>query len=121
LAKRLGARRLAFGYTNYQSAWLEQSIPAVERLRRFLATRGVELLLPVYDLSSKSQAISELEALGLSGEALEQKCLVQQRNLRLSPETREHELDEWETSLGELDPATAALSLSDRVVLKDLP
>jgi hypothetical protein len=101
MAERLKAKSLAFGYTKYQSAWLEQTREATECLARVLATRNITLLLPVYGTESKNDAINELQRLCLSTTALEQKCLQQQFNVILDPSRTRDELYAWELALTE--------------------
>lgn len=99
VAEGLNADSLAFGYTEYQSDWLEQTLHATECLTRVLASRGINVLLPVYDIASKSDAIAELERYGLSSVALEQKCLQQQFNLAGDPSQIKEEIAAWEQAL----------------------
>jgi PP-loop superfamily ATP-utilizing enzyme len=101
---------LAAGYTGYQSEWLEQSEYAIDQLRNVLSKFGKELLLPVRDLQSKEQAIAELRSSGLTIDALEQKCLVQQFNTRIQNEAlRYAEIQRWAEALN------AALAKPDSV------
>lgn len=93
------AINVAFGYTGYQSDWLEQTPQAIQTLRYELKTRGIELLLPVVDLSSKAEAIGELQLNGLRDDALEQKCLIQQFNPPLRPGEMTAELQRWGRTL----------------------
>lgn len=99
VAERLKADSIAFGYTQYQSAWPEQTPYAIERLTHVLASRGISLELPVYDITTKSEAIAELGRYGLSTEALEQKCLRQLFNVELDPSRLEEEILIWEQAL----------------------
>jgi hypothetical protein len=86
LAKQMEIETIALGYTAYQSGWVEQSPYAIFRLTEILAKLGKQLLLPVSNIQSKEQAKRELSELGLSENALEQKCSLQQTN--------DHGLDE---------------------------
>ena len=86
VAKQYSSAALAFGYARYQADWAEQTPYAVEQLRDVLGRCGLKLVTPVYDVSSREQAVSELQALGLSAAALEQKCLQQQFNVALPPQ-----------------------------------
>lgn len=104
--------RLALGYASYQSDWPEQHSTAIERLRGRLQAAGLELSIPVYNLTSRAEAEAELSSLGLSTDALEQKCLKQINNIRLSDEALVRHLDNWETRLN------AALSQSPPPALK---
>ncbi len=90
---------IAFGYTGYQSTWIEQTPQAIEILRRSLRAHGVDLLLPVSDLPSKADAIRELRLAGLTPDALEQKCLVQQLNNTLPSDELTTELHRWSQAL----------------------
>ena len=93
------APNVAFGYTEYQSNWLEQTPQAIKILRHHLKTHGLELLLPAFDLSSKAEAVRELRSAGLNPDALEQKCLVQQFNNTLCPAELTAELARWDQAL----------------------
>jgi hypothetical protein len=99
VAHQHGSEALAFGYTQYQADWAEQTPYAVERLREALVRGGLRLLTPVYDVASKDCAIRELRTLGLSASALEQKCLQQQFNLSLPPKQLRQEIDHWAKAL----------------------
>ncbi len=98
LARQESISNLAFGYAGYQSAWPEQTAHATDLLKKLLGSAGIQLHLPVYELVTKQQAISQLEALKLKPEALEQKCLKQQTNIELAPQVLLKELDRWEKS-----------------------
>jgi hypothetical protein len=100
-ATRFNAECLAFGYTRYQSDWLEQTPQSIECLTRVLASHGMNLLLPVSDIATKHDAILELEKYSLSTVALEQKCLQQQFNTTLKPSEIENEIAAWEKALTE--------------------
>jgi hypothetical protein len=99
IAKSLGACSLAFGYAQYQEDWPEQTPLAVSRLRHVLARHGITLELPVYDLSSKAAAAAELQKLGLSAEALEQKCLRQVTNVALPEVKLAEQIALWENAI----------------------
>ena len=92
---------IAFGYTAYQSNWVEQTPQAIAILRRHLQLHGLKLVLPASDLSSKADAVQELRSLGLTETALEQKCLVQQLNHTLPPAELADELERWDRSLSQ--------------------
>lgn len=111
MAEQLGADSLAFGYARYQSAWPEQTPYAIERLTDVLASRGINLELPVYDIASKPEAITELAKYHLSTASLEQKCLQQQFNATLSPSQLQKEITIWEHALRE----TLAVSRQFRI------
>lgn len=93
------ARTLAFGYARYQGDWPEQSPIATESLRAVLRRHDIELLLPVYDIASKEEAISELLSLSLSTDSLEQKCSRQVTNVALSPEKLIQQVQLWEQAI----------------------
>ena len=95
LALENGATSVAFGYAGYQSNWLEQTPQAIRLLRQHMKKEGLDLLLPVLDLSSKVDAIRELQLAGVSHDALEQKCLAQQFNNTLPSTEMAAELERW--------------------------
>ena len=100
LAERLNANSLAFGYTRYQSDWPEQTLYAIERLTGVLTSRKIRLVLPAYNIASKSDAIAELTRYHLSPEALEQKCSRQEFNVdTLEPSHLKDEIAVWEQVL----------------------
>ena len=99
LAERFKADSLAFGYTSYQSTWAEQTPYAIDCLKRTLLSRGIHLILPVYDIASKDDAIAELKKYQLSPVALEQKCIQQQFNIALDQERLKEEVDLWHRAL----------------------
>lgn len=98
-ALSLAATHLAFGYAGYQSAWPEQTPLAVERLTTVAADLGLELLLPVYDLRSREDAVAELAARGMSTEALEQKCIRQVHNVALPDAQLKAQVALWEGAI----------------------
>jgi hypothetical protein len=118
VAKLLGATRLAFGYAGYQSDWPEQTPLAVLRLRSLLERHGIELVLPVYDLRSREEAISELKARALEAGSLEQKCLRQVQNVALDRERLMQQIDAWE---GAIDASLGAWPPVDIEVLTLAP
>jgi hypothetical protein len=87
------------GYAGYQSDWPEQTPSAVAALAAVLATRSLRLLLPVYDVATKEQAIGALRDNGLSDEALEQKCMRQLMNRTLPPEALRTEIENWSAAI----------------------
>ena len=94
-----GATSLAFGYASYQSSWPEQSPMAIQSLEAVLARHGIALSLPVLDLASRSEAISELAARGLNTASLEQKCLRQVDNVRLDDDRLRQQVSLWEAAM----------------------
>jgi hypothetical protein len=114
IAERSRADSLAFGYTKYQSAWLEQTPAATACLIRVLQARKIKLSLPVYELASKNDAITQLEHYRLSSMALEQKCTQQQFNVALDSSKAIAELKAWEVAL------TETLSNQSEIVLEIL-
>lgn len=99
IAKTINASQMAFGYTSYQNEWPEQTPLAVARLEHTLKQYGIELILPVYDIVSREQAIKELIESGLSSESLEQKCLRQISNVALSEERLIQQVSLWEKAI----------------------
>jgi predicted subunit of tRNA(5-methylaminomethyl-2-thiouridylate) methyltransferase len=99
VAAKAKIKTLAFGYAGYQSEWPEQTPLAVERLASVLKRHEIELALPVYDLTSRSQVLQELTARGLSNAALEQKCIQQVRNVRLDRDRLVQQVDLWERAI----------------------
>jgi hypothetical protein len=111
LAERLNADSLAFGYTGYQSDWPEQAPYAIERLAYVLSSRGIHLMLPVYDISKKSDVITELTNYCLSIDALEQKCMRQQLNVVLESSHLKGEIAVWEKVLLEIIEVPGGLQI----------
>lgn len=99
LARSLGADRLAFGYAGYQGDWPEQTPLAIARLTAVLGRHGIALELPVYEIASKEAASAELSALGLSTDALEQKCLRQVTNVALPDDHLRNQVELWENAI----------------------
>ena len=95
----MDVKQLAFGYTQYQSSWPEQTPLAISHLSQLLFEMGITLSLPVHEIPSKAAAAAELRQAGLTSEALEQRCLQQQHNLPLAPEIMEAEIVAWATAL----------------------
>jgi tRNA U34 2-thiouridine synthase MnmA/TrmU len=112
IAEEYSARRIALGYTAYQSNWIEQTPYAISQLTQALQTANMQLLLPVLDINSKDQAKTELRKLGLTDAALEQKCLKQQ----IDPEdglseASKAEIRRWRDSLETAIKKTTAIPL----------
>jgi hypothetical protein len=101
MARSTGLKQLALGYAGYQNTWPEQTPYAVDSLTRALERFGIELLLPVYDIASREQAIVELRAKGLAADSLEQKCSRQVLNVALSHETLIRQVALWERAIDE--------------------
>ena len=55
--------------------------------------------MPVYDVSSKEDAVAELLTAGLSADALEQKCLRQIFNVSLEYERLVQQVALWERAI----------------------
>ena len=98
-ARMTASPKVAFGYVSYQNSWPEQTALAVTRLRAVLDHFRLGLVLPAYDLASRDQAIAELIARGLNGNALEQKCLRQVSNVALGQLVLESQIERWATAL----------------------
>jgi hypothetical protein len=99
IAAKAGLCTLGFGYAAYQNAWPEQTPLAIERLTAVLRRHGIQLMLPVYDLPSRDQAVEELTSRCLSTEALEQKCIQQVSNVALSVDRLKQQIDLWERAI----------------------
>lgn len=115
IARATESTALAFGYAAYQADWPEQTPEGVSTLRTVLHEGGLDLVLPTYDLASKDEAVRELEALGLTVTALEQKCMRQLVSTRLPIEVLEPMLATWAQSLRK---ALAISTLQARIVEK---
>ena len=122
VARERGIRTLAFGYAGYQSSWPEQTPYAVERLSAALSKVDVDLVLPVYDVRRKEDALEELSSQGLSTAALEQKCLRQITNVALDDRTLRREIERWENALSTMLPnlEQIPLRIHERFVLGSL-
>lgn len=99
LAAQRSIRMIALGYAGYQAHWPEQTPEAVTVLRGVAAEVGCEVELPVYDIRSKADAITQLQGHGVTANSLEQKCLRQVSNVTLDHETLVGELVRWEREL----------------------
>jgi hypothetical protein len=121
-ARMTASPKVAFGYVSYQNSWPEQTALAVTRLRAVLDQFRLGLLLPAYDLASRDQAIAELIARGLNGNALEQKCLRQVSNVTLGQLALESQIESWtaalEASLASLE--AIELTIMDSVQIASL-
>ena len=95
IAAKTGIKTLAFGYASYQNSWPEQTPEAVDRLTQTLSSHGIDLVMPVYDLASRENAVAELRSHNLRGESLEQKCIRQVTNVTLPPEKLNQQIDLW--------------------------
>lgn len=119
VAKALGISNLAFGYAGYQNSWPEQTPLATLSLSRVLAESGTSLLLPVYDLLSRSMAEDELTSLGLSRDALEQKCSRQITNIELSDSELRQQINLWEeairASIAKIELINASIIKRERI------
>ena len=98
-ARKFNTPSLSFGFTKYQSEWPEQTRYAVEKFRTVLNEFSINLEIPVYNITTKEKAIEELEGLGLTISALEQKCSRQIMNKEISLALLEKAIDEWTTAL----------------------
>ena len=88
-------RDVAFGYTDYQSAWAEQTPEGRAAIFDLSASFGCRAIFPVSDLASKEDAIRELRGHGISERALEQKCLRQQGNEVVNRDSLVAEIKRW--------------------------
>lgn len=110
VAAKSGISIVAFGYARYQNAWPEQTPVAIGRLRNVLSRHGTQLILPVYDLTSREEAMRLLAEQNQNPSALEQKCIRQVTNVSLDEaqlirqvELWEHAIDASMSALGEID------------------
>lgn len=108
VAATLRTPNIAFGYSGYQAAWPEQTPYSVKRLTDTLLDFGLALALPVYTVSSKSNAADELLRSGLSPDSLEQKCVRQVTNKELEPNELRPAIDAWVTLIASNIPAARA-------------
>ena len=99
LAVSSNAKALALGYSGYQSDWPEQTPLAISRLQSLLDSRGIELILPVCDVQSLEETITELRKRGVTSNSLEQKCCRQIDNIALDKNTLENQITIWEKSI----------------------
>ncbi len=108
VALSVGTKALAFGYVGYQSTWPEQTPMAIARLDAVLGRNGVQLLLPVYDLTSRDEAERELEVRGVSRNSLDQKCVQQVENVSLPEDKLTAQIALWERAI---ETSVSSLSL----------
>src|SRR5689334_20009832 len=93
IGRRIDDHEIGYGFTQYQAHWTEQTEAAVRQLEEVLNSAGFSLLLPVAEIMSKGQAMSELRDNRLSTAALEQKSLA--RNAELTSDLLNAELRRW--------------------------
>lgn len=120
IARQVGATCVSLGYARYQADWPEQTTLATAELKRVLSLHGLDLLLPVYDVNSRTEAILALKQHGLSELSLEQKCSQQVSNVRLDDPTLLDQVTRWgaaiDTGLQGPPPSlevTASMQLSE--------
>jgi len=100
IANERGIDHIAAGYAGYQSAWLEQTPDALDRVTKVMASVGKTFLVPVKDVPSKDDAKSILRSYNVSDVALEQKCLKQQFNAKeIQADIASKEIDKWGRNL----------------------
>ena len=78
IARELACANIACGFVQYQNSWVEQTPYAVSQLRKLMAEHGINLVLPVAEIASKSEVEAELLSNKLSIDSLELKCTRQQ-------------------------------------------
>lgn len=71
VCRQRGIDKLATGYVKYEHAYMEQTPAAVQWLRDYCSSFGVELLMPVYDYTSVDQVKYALLNFGVSTKSLE--------------------------------------------------
>lgn len=69
-------KRIALGYTGYQSTWSEQTPYAIELQKKYLGKLGIELVLPSLAFDSKSSVKDYLIANELTPASLENPCCI---------------------------------------------
>lgn len=99
IARKFNIPSLAYGFTQYQSAWPEQTPYAIAGFREVLAAFAINLELPVYDVATKEEVIEKLRVLGLTDFSLEQKCCRQIMNQEIPLPLLEKAINEWSTAL----------------------
>lgn len=99
IADQIGSGSIGCGFVGYQSAWVEQTPYAVQRLTSLLAEHSKDLNLPVWDIQRRDQAEAELRSYGLSTESLELKCLRQQPDPNLTGSSLQRVVDRWSDNL----------------------
>jgi len=99
VAEQSDIDHVAFGYTDYQSGWAEQTPAGRAQLTLALGKRGKTVMFPVADLGTKEQAKNDLQINGLTDSALEQKCLRQQTNTVLESGALDAEIARWGKTL----------------------
>ena len=120
-ADQYGIDCVAFGYTDYQSAWAEQTPAGRAQLALALAKRGKSVKFPVADLCDKEQAKRELQENGMTDSALEQTCLRQQRNDNSQSAILDAEIVRWGKTLDVLlSDNLAAVQLVRAVSLSEV-
>jgi len=78
IAREVGCANIACGFVQYQNSWVEQTPYAVSQLTKVMAEHGINLVLPVAEIASKSEVEAELLSNKLSIDSLELKCTRQQ-------------------------------------------
>jgi hypothetical protein len=123
VARSINCRTIAFGYTEYQSSWIEQTPTGQAVLRKILESLNFDLLLPVQDILSKEAAFDELQRHNLSTDSLEQKCFNQQLSVPLSETEFNSELNAWEALLTQITnlPPNQTFGFNEDILLSALP
>lgn len=119
MGRELGISRIAFGYTEYQSHWTEQTPKAVGALELLLSEHSLALELPARTLSSKEQAIQELAQYGFCLNALEQKLTITEPNCAL-PLDDGIELAQWRRIVDGLLVQDPEIVIHDRCSLSHM-
>ena len=121
VARQTGISRIALGYASYQAGWPEQGPQATRLLEHTLIRHGFKLMLPVYDIETRSSAVQELKERGVSDLALEQKCICQVNNVELEGAELSQQLDLWSKAIDEeLSKSPLLLDVSQCVRLGEL-
>lgn len=71
-----GIKKLAMGYTEYQSSWAEQTPEAIRLQTEYLNRHGIEFILPSMRYKAKQDVERDLIAKELSSNSLENPCCI---------------------------------------------
>ena len=99
LAIAKNIKNISLGYVGYQNCWEEQSEYAKEALRKYVKEIGLNLVLPVESITEKDEMKQQLKILGLTENALEQKCLKSAFNVHLKDSEIKDQVDAWIDSI----------------------
>lgn len=95
IAVEKNIKNISLGYVGYQNCWEEQSEYAKQELKKYLKSEGLNLILPVENVASKSEIKKILKKFELTEDALEQKCLKSIFNVHLDDSEIKDQVDAW--------------------------